>query len=219
MNQMKCDEGELLFTEEKKIECMNCNEMTEPYEHQPVFKFCHDMDMNKIIYCKICLGFLQAEEKREIYINKQLAGEIDCDGNEIDVEAIKQVIIDLPTTEEFFSEDEEKIKYIVDDIVITDENYRRIQKMISKKYYDKHVDAILTRSLIYYENNRERVLARNKANYRAKKHDKLQDKYTKAHEKYLKTLTECKSCGQEKQMKMQFCDACIILKFGENIIF
>ena len=219
MNQMKCDEGELLFTEEKKIECMNCNEMTEPYEHQPVFKFCHDMDMNKIICCKICLGFLQAEEEREIYINKQLAGEIDCDGNEIDVEAIKQVIIDLPTTEEFFSEDEEKIKYIVDDIVITDENYRRIQKMISKKYYDKHVDAILTRSLIYYENNRERVLARNKANYRAKKHDKLQDKYTKAHEKYLKTLTECKSCGQEKQIKMQFCDTCIILKFGENIIF
>ena len=54
--------------------------------------------MDKIICCKICFGFLQAEEERQIFYNKQLAGEIDCDGNEIDVEAIKQVIIDLPTT-------------------------------------------------------------------------------------------------------------------------
>ena len=139
--------------------------------------------------------------------------------SKIDAEAIKQVINDLPITENFYSEDEEKAKYIVDDIIITDENYRRIQKMISKKYYDKHVDAILTRSLIYYEKNRERVLERNKANYRAKKHDKLQDKYTKSQQKYLKTLTECKSCGKEKEIKMQFCGSCIIKKFGENIIF
>ena len=141
MNEMKCDEGELLFTEENKIECKNCCEMTEPYEFQPTFKFCLDMDMSKIICCINCLGFLQAEEEREKFLNKQLAGEIDCNGD----------TIDLATPEECLSVNEEKVKYIVDDIIITDENYRRIQKMISKKYYDNHVDSILTRSLIYYE--------------------------------------------------------------------
>ena len=52
---------------------------------------------------------------------------------------------------------EEKVKYTVDDIIITDKNYRRIQKMNSKKYYDKHVDSILKRSLLYYEKNKEKV--------------------------------------------------------------
>ena len=62
-------------------------------------------------------------------------------------------------------------------------------------------------------------MARNKANYQAKKHAKLQEKYTKSHEKYLKTLTECKSRGKENQMTMQFCINCITMKFGENIFF
>ena len=219
MDEMKCNEGELLFTQENKIECMNCCDMTEPYEFQPQFKFCPDMDMNKVMCCKNCLGFLQAEEEREMFFNKQLAGDIDCDGNEIDVEAIKQVIIDLPTTEEFFSEDEEKVINIIEDIIITEENYKRIQKMISKKYYDKHVDSILTRSLLYYEKNKEKVLARNKAKYLEKKKDKLQERYDIANEKHLKLLNECKLCGKEKQAKLMYCDFCIKKKFGENIIF
>ena len=160
MNEMKCNEGEILFTQENEI----------------------------------------------------------VKSNEI-VEVVKQVIIDLPLTEDLFSEDEEKEKYIVDDIVITDENYRRIQKMISKKYYDKHVDAILTRSLIYYEKNREKVLARNKENYQARKHEKLQDKYNEARDKHIKLLTECKCCGQEKLVNQIFCSSCIIKKFGKNIVF
>ena len=32
MNEMKCNEGELLFTEENKSECKNCCEKTKPYE-------------------------------------------------------------------------------------------------------------------------------------------------------------------------------------------
>ncbi len=204
------------------MDCSNCNLqiMTEPFEFQPTFCFCPKMNMNKQICCQECFYFLQGEEEREKFINKQLCGEIDCDGDEIKQEVIvDEELIDLPLVEKYFIEQDEKVKYIVDDIIITDENYRKIQKMISKKYYDKHVDAILTRSLIYYENNREKVLARNKAKYFEKKKDKFQEKYDLANEKHLKSLSECKLCGLEKQARHMYCDSCIKKKFGENIVF
>ena len=64
--------------------CFNCDIIIKiVYEFEPIFKFCNNMDMSKKKCCKNCYKFLKAEEKKEKFINKQMAGEIDGNGTEI----------------------------------------------------------------------------------------------------------------------------------------
>ena len=143
--------------------------------------------------------------------NNELTEILNIDGTEEIIDNMEKIDWD-EIKEENENED-------FNNIVITDENYKRIQKMISKKYYEKHSDAILTRSLMYYENNKAKVLAIRKEKYNVIKREKAQEKYNKDYEKYLSTVQECRNCGNEKQALCIFCDECIIKKYGDNVVF
>jgi len=103
--------------------------------------------------------------------------------------------------------------------IIDEENFEQVQKIVRQEYYQKHMDIMITRSLMYYEKNKEKVLEKNNQRYReVYRHKRLQEKYNKANEKYKKSLNECK-CGKVKQTLLMFCDSCIVEKFGENVVF
>ena len=98
--------------------------------------------------------------------------------------------------------------------IIDDENFEQVQKLVRHEYYQKHMDIMISRSLMYYEKNKEKVLEKNNQRYReVYRHKRLQEKYIKANEKYVKSLNECK-CGKAKQTLEIFCDSCIFEKFG-----
>ena len=106
-------------------------------------------------------------------------------------------------------------------IIITDDNYKDIQKLVSRKYYEQHAEEIINRASRYYEQNKEKVSLRNKEKYREiknnKLHEKLQEKYNKTKEKYLKSLQICDMCNEHKEVFSILCDTCIHEKYGDNI--
>ena len=45
--------------------------------------------------------------------------------------------------------------------IIDDENFEQVQKLVRHEYYQKHMDIMISRSLMYYEKNKEKVLEKN----------------------------------------------------------
>lgn len=130
-------------------------------------------------------------------------------------------------TEGLFDEEkaiEEEVEVEVENdeinkIVITDENYKIIQKMISKKHYELNSDAILTKSLLYYENNKARVLKLRREKYKIVKENKAQERYNKDYEKYCENLLKCRMCDNLKTSNEMLCGWCIVKKYGSGIDF
>ena len=107
----------------------------------------------------------------------------------------------------------------INKIVITDENYKIIQKMISKKHYQLNSDAILTKSLLYYENNKARVLKLRREKYSIVKQNKAQERYDKDYAKYKENLVKCRLCGNLKMPKEMLCPCCIVKNYADVLIY
>ena len=102
-------------------------------------------------------------------------------------------------------------------IIITDDNFLHVRKLVNKQYYQTHTSEIIEKSLQYYENNKDVIRKKCQEKYREIQHDKIQERYNKSKDKYLSTLLKCSLCSKEKDMLLLYCNECVINKFGTNI--